>query len=138
VLAAADLVARFGAVQPLWPVSTPALAAALACASEVAVAEEARLAARLAVDRAHLVDRLAWVAGVHLAAPPAASFVLVRVAAGGAVRVALRERGYAVRRGDTFPGLGPDWLRIAVRDPATTDAFIAALGDAMADVTARS
>ena len=41
------------------------------------------------------------------------------------VRPALRERGYAVRRGDTFPGLGPDWLRIAVRDTATTDAFVA-------------
>ena len=39
----------------------------------------------------------------------------------------LRERGYAVRRGDTFPGLGPDWLRVAVRDTATTDAFIATL-----------
>ena len=35
----------------------------------------------------------------------------------------------AVRRGDTFPGLGPEWLRIAVRDTATTDAFIAALTD---------
>ena len=32
--------------------------------------------------------------------------------------LALRERGWAVRRGDTFPGLGPDWLRIAVRDTA--------------------
>jgi len=29
-----------------------------------------------------------------------------------------------VRRGDTFPGLGADWLRIAVRDPATTNGFI--------------
>ena len=30
------------------------------------------------------------------------------------------ERGFAVRRGDTFPGLGPDWIRIAVREPATS------------------
>ena len=38
----------------------------------------------------------------------------------------LRERGFAVRRADTFPGLGPDWLRIALRDHAITDALIAA------------
>ena len=45
------------AVQPLWPVSTPALAAAVACA--VAGARwprSARIAADLAADRDHLVD----------------------------------------------------------------------------------
>jgi histidinol-phosphate aminotransferase len=41
--------------------------------------------------------------------------------------------GYAVRRGDTFPGLGPQWLRVAVRDPATSDAFAAALASAVSD-----
>jgi histidinol-phosphate aminotransferase len=40
-----------------------------------------------------------------------------------AVRDGLRRRGFAVRRCDTFPGLGPDWLRVAVRDAATSDAF---------------
>jgi histidinol-phosphate aminotransferase len=47
------------------------------------------------------------------------------------VRLELRERGYAVRRGDTFPGLGADWLRVAVRDTATTDAFLATLTDVL-------
>jgi histidinol-phosphate aminotransferase len=32
-----------------------------------------------------------------------------------------------VRRGDTFPGLDADHLRVAVRDPATSRAFAAAL-----------
>ena len=32
-----------------------------------------------------------------------------------------------MRRGDTFPGLGPDWVRIAVRDPATTGRLLEAL-----------
>jgi histidinol-phosphate aminotransferase len=32
-----------------------------------------------------------------------------------------------VRRGDTFPGLSPDHLRVAVRDPATSRAFAADL-----------
>jgi len=38
--------------------------------------------------------------------------------------------GYAVRRADTFPGLGPDWLRVAVRDRRTTDGFVNALATA--------
>jgi histidinol-phosphate aminotransferase len=32
-----------------------------------------------------------------------------------------------VRRGGTFPGLTADHLRVAVRDPATSRAFAAAL-----------
>jgi histidinol-phosphate aminotransferase len=51
-------------------------------------------------------------------------FVLVHVAGAALVREQLRDRGFAVRRGDTFPGLGPDWLRIAVRPEAVTDAFL--------------
>jgi histidinol-phosphate aminotransferase len=38
-------------------------------------------------------------------------------------------RGFAVRRGETFPGLGPGWIRVAVRDRATSDRFTAALSD---------
>ena len=48
-------------------------------------------------------------------------------APGGWLRLALRERGFAVRRCDTFPGLDAGWLRMAVRDPATTEALLAAL-----------
>jgi histidinol-phosphate aminotransferase len=58
---------------------------------------------------------------------PASSFVLLRVPGGAAVRAALRTKGWAVRRGDTFPGLTADHLRIAVRDPATSRAFAADL-----------
>jgi histidinol-phosphate aminotransferase len=47
------------------------------------------------------------------------------------VREVLRDKGFAVRRGDTFPGLGPEWLRVAVRDKVTTDAFGDALGQAL-------
>jgi histidinol-phosphate aminotransferase len=65
--------------------------------------------------------------GVEVVGQPRASFLLLRVPDGERVRAALRERGWAVRRGDTFPGLTPDHLRVAVRDPATSRAFAAAL-----------
>ena len=39
---------------------------------------------------------------------------------------------FAVRRGDTFPGLDERWLRLAVRDRGTVDAFLEALGKALA------
>jgi histidinol-phosphate aminotransferase len=134
LLAAPALLTDLARAQPLWPVSTPALAAMVACASPAAVAHERALAVSLAADRAHLVAGLRALPGVTLAAEPASSFVLIAAVAGESVRQALRERGFAVRRGDTFPGLGPDHLRIAVRDPVTTDAFLTALAEVLRDL----
>jgi len=65
---------------------------------------------------------------------PRASFLLLRVPAGAEVRRRLRERGWAVRRGDTFPGLSGDHLRVAVRDPATSRSFTAALAEILAEI----
>ncbi len=127
LLAGPSLVRALRTAQPLWAVSTPALAAAIACASPVAVAAERKIAARLAGERRHLLDRLGDVPGVTVAGEPRSAFVAVRLAGADRVRLELRRRGWAVRRGDTFPGLGADWLRIAVRDTATSDAFVAAL-----------
>jgi len=127
LLAAADLVAQCVEVAPLWPVSTPALAAARACTSPVAVAAERAIAHRLASERAHLLRGLARFPDIRVAGTPASSFVLIEVPDGPDLRARLRAHGFAVRRGDSFPGLGPDWLRVAVRDTATTDAFIGAL-----------
>ena len=95
------------------------------------MAEERRIAAELATHRAHLVTGLRSLPGVTVAGEPSSSFALVRVQGAGLIRAALRERGFAVRRGDTFPGLGPDWLRIAVRRPDVTDRFLAALADVL-------
>lgn len=136
LLGESALISRLATVQPLWAVSAPALAAATACAGPRAVAAERRIAARLAVDRDHLVARLAALPGVRVAGPPASAFVLLHLPGAAEVRLALRARGYAVRRGDTFPGLGPDWLRVAVRDTATTDAFIEVLDELLAERTA--
>ncbi|GIE87868.1 histidinol-phosphate aminotransferase [Actinoplanes regularis] len=127
LLGPADLVPRLAAAQPLWAVSTPALAAAIACASPVAVAAEREIAVTLAAERAHLVEQLRHVPSITIPGDPASAFVPVRLSGADQIRVELRKRGYAVRRGDTFPGLGPDWLRIAVRDTATTDRFVQTL-----------
>ncbi len=126
-LGPAGLIDRLAAAGPPWTVSTPALAAAVACAGPAAVAAERAIAVRLAADREHLVARLSTVDRVAVVASPASSFVLLRVADGPAVHAGLRRCGFAVRRGWTFPGLGPDHLRVAVRDRTTTDAFVAAL-----------
>ncbi|MGH3341783.1 MAG: Rv2231c family pyridoxal phosphate-dependent protein CobC [Carbonactinosporaceae bacterium] len=119
LLADAARVAQLGAAQPLWPVSTPALAAAEACVSPRALDAAEAWALTLTDDRAHLRALLEAVPGVEVVPDARASFLLVRIGNGPAVRAALRAKGFAVRRGDTFPGLGPDWLRIAVRDRST-------------------
>jgi histidinol-phosphate aminotransferase len=129
VLAAPETVEALAAAQPLWPVSAPALAAAEACCEPRALREAEAAARETAAHREHLLARLAE-AGLRPATPaPRGPFVLVRHADGAALRERLRSRGFAVRRGDTFPGLGPDWLRLAVRPPAVTDALLAALRD---------
>ena len=131
LLAEAEFVERLRAAQPLWSVSTPALAAAEACSEPRALAEADRLAVEAAADRAYLEAALAALPGVSLPAaldphPARAPFVLVRAPGADKIRLRLRDSGFAVRRADTFPGLGPDWLRIAVRTRDVTDALIAA------------
>jgi histidinol-phosphate aminotransferase len=130
VLAEPGLIERLAAVQPLWSVSTPALVATEACVSPRALAEADSWARGLALDRERLATALS---GLGLWVVPGAmgSFLCVRVPDGLRVREALRERGYAVRRCDTFPGLGSDWLRVAVRDEATATAFVAELAEIM-------
>jgi histidinol-phosphate aminotransferase len=128
-LGPADLVARLAGHQPQWPVSTPALAALAACATPAARAEAEAAARELTGRRAALLDALP--PEVTVEGRPRSSFVLLRVPDGSRVRQALRDRGWAVRRGDTFPGLSADHLRVAVRDPATSSAFAAALAEAL-------
>ncbi|MFP3990442.1 Rv2231c family pyridoxal phosphate-dependent protein CobC [Streptomyces sp. E11-3] len=131
VLAAEETIAVLERAQPLWPVSSPALAAAEACMTPRALAEAADAADAIAADRAHLLAGLAEFDEVRAAGPAAGPFVLVRLDQAAEVRERLRGLGFAVRRGDTFPGLGPDWLRIAVRDRATTGRFLQALDRAL-------
>jgi histidinol-phosphate aminotransferase len=132
LLAEPGLVRRLAAAQPLWPVSSPALAACVATATGAAVREARNWAAALAQERAHLLSRLADIEGVRVVPAASASFVLLDTGLPD-VRTRLHRRGFAVRRGETFPGLGPGWIRVAVRDTAISDRFAAALQDAISD-----
>ncbi|MEU0627060.1 Rv2231c family pyridoxal phosphate-dependent protein CobC [Streptomyces sp. NPDC005989] len=131
VLAEPGIVRALEETQPLWPVSAPALTAAEACMEPRALAEAAAAAERIAVDRAHLVAGLREFTEVRVAEPAEAPFVLVRLERAAEVRERLRLLGFAARRGDTFPGLGPEWLRLAVRDRATTNRFLQAFDQAL-------
>ncbi|QFZ77090.1 threonine-phosphate decarboxylase [Streptomyces fagopyri] len=133
VLSDPGTIVELSRAQPLWPVSTPALAAAEVCMSSRALAEAGHAARRIAADRAHLVAGLREFEpdGLRVMEPADGPFVLVRLPRAPAVRDRLRGLGFAVRRGDTFPGLGEDWLRLAVRDRTTVNGFLQALDRAM-------
>ncbi|SNR89548.1 histidinol-phosphate aminotransferase [Actinacidiphila glaucinigra] len=131
VLGDPERVAALRRAQPLWAVSAPGLTAAEACCAPAALAEAEEAARRTTADREHLLRRLAEFDDVEVAGPAHGPFVLLRLPDAASVRARLRDLGFAVRRADTFPGLSPDWLRLAVRDPATTDRLAAALSKAL-------
>lgn len=124
---APDLLAALTHHRPQWPVSSLVLAAVRACAAPEAVAQAGELAAELIAHRAWLVGQLAALPGVHVHQPAHAPFLLLRVPDGARLRKSLRDRGIAVRRADTFPGLTANHLRIAVRPPQRCAPLLAAL-----------
>ncbi|MDV8001942.1 Rv2231c family pyridoxal phosphate-dependent protein CobC [Rhodococcus sp. IEGM 1408] len=111
-----------------WPLGTLQLEAVAACCSDEAAGHLARIRDRLATDRVEMCGLLEG-AGIAIAVPPAAPFVLVKTPVGidpGGFRGRLRSYGYATRRCDTFPGLDPAHVRLAVRDPETVRGLVAA------------
>ncbi|MTD13067.1 cobyrinate a,c-diamide synthase [Nakamurella sp. YIM 132087] len=132
LLGPAELVARLRAQQPPWSVSSPAAAAMVACCTPRALAEADAMAEQAQEWRADLAARLAAL-GLPVAGTPRAPFVLLDTGRPAAhdrpdrVREMLRDNGIAVRRGDTFPGLGPGWIRVAVRAPEVMVPFLDAL-----------
>ncbi len=119
--------------QAPWSVSTPAADAMVACLSPTARAIAAAAAEEISGHRDHLLAGLVDL-GLVIVPESRAPFVLVDSHGWlpgdqppGTLRVRLRERGFAARRGETFPGLGADWLRLAVRDEETTDTLIKTL-----------
>ncbi|GAA3966604.1 threonine-phosphate decarboxylase [Thermobifida alba] len=128
LLAEPPLVRRLAEAQPLWSVSTPALVAARECSTPRALAEAESWAVDLAGRRTRLAEDLTAL-GLAVTPDPRASFLLVRTPGADLLRTRLRGRGVAVRRGDTFPGLGKDYLRIAVRAAETNARLVALLAE---------
>lgn len=125
-LGAPDLLTALARHRPQWPIGSLVLAAVRACSTPAAVAEAERMANELVAHRTWLTCRLAELP-VDVHEPAAAPFLLLRVPDGPGLRVALRERGIAVRRADTFPGLSEHHVRIAVRSPRRCAPLLAAL-----------
>ncbi|MGW0606930.1 cobyrinate a,c-diamide synthase [Streptomyces sp. NPDC002640] len=122
------VVGELARAQTPWALSSPAVAATVACTAPQALPEADTRARLLTSWREYLQDGLAD-AGVPFV-PSAAPFVLARPGEG--VHGLLRAHGVAARRADTFPGLDPSWIRLAVRPPETTRRFL----DALAEVRA--
>jgi histidinol-phosphate aminotransferase len=112
--------------RPQWPVGTLVLEAVAACCSPGAVAE-AEVAAREALrHKDDFVAALGKMPGVQVVVEPTAPFVLVRVPDGRQLRETLRDKKIAVRRGETFPGLSVDHIRLAVRPPSQAARLLSA------------
>jgi histidinol-phosphate/aromatic aminotransferase/cobyric acid decarboxylase-like protein/adenosyl cobinamide kinase/adenosyl cobinamide phosphate guanylyltransferase len=123
------LAERLRAVRPPWSANALALAALAAAArrpDELAAAAE-----RAQAERADLEARLAALPGVRTW-PGAANFCLVEVDDGPAVVAALREQAIAVRPAASFPGLGPNHLRLTARAPEQNARLATALREALA------
>ncbi|MCW1958056.1 MAG: Rv2231c family pyridoxal phosphate-dependent protein CobC [Mycobacterium sp.] len=122
-----DVLARLSAGRPHWPLGTLQLEAITACCAPAAV-EQARAGAReLAADRAAMAAALAAL-GLEVVDGDA-PFVLFAVPDATLVRKRLKANGIAVRRCDTFIGLGNNYLRAAVRPEWPT--LVAALTEAL-------
>ncbi|MGW4481275.1 Rv2231c family pyridoxal phosphate-dependent protein CobC [Rhodococcus triatomae] len=109
-----DLLDRLVVGRPHWPLGSLQLEAIRACSEPAAVAWAEREAELIAAERAEMVTLLTDV-GIEVTGPARAPFLLLRVGDAHRVRQALNERGIAVRRCDTFPGLDADHIRVAVR-----------------------
>jgi nicotinate-nucleotide--dimethylbenzimidazole phosphoribosyltransferase len=121
-------IANVAAVQPRWSVSAPALSAAAACMTDTAARESERRAADLTAGRERLRTGLSN-RGFAVAKRSYGPFLLVRHPDRLDLHQQLRCCGIAVRRADTFPGLGAGWVRVSVRNDAATDALFLVLDE---------
>lgn len=124
--ALAELLRR---ARPPWSANALALAALTAAASRPDAL--AATAARAHDERTDLERRLVGLRGVRTW-PSVTNFCLVEVPDGPRVTAALRGRRIAVRPAASFPGLGPDHIRLTARGPAENARLVVALTEAVA------
>ena len=127
LLAEPALARRLDEVRQPWPVNALAVrATTLLCPAEE---ERRERADRIGAARRELLTELS---GLPLEVwPSPANFLLIRTGLGD-LRSRLLERGVAVRRGETFPGLDSTFVRVTVHpEPVGRAALVDALGDAL-------
>lgn len=126
LLGAPDVVRQLAARRPHWPLGTLQLAALELCAGDLAADYAHQQALEIVAQRESMIVALASV-GLEVIGIPAGSFVTVAVPDGPAIKSALRDYGYAVRSCANFVGMGPNHLRLAVRDRDTVAGLIDAI-----------
>jgi histidinol-phosphate/aromatic aminotransferase/cobyric acid decarboxylase-like protein len=128
LLAPRELVATLAAQRQPWSANALALAALEACAVDRAMPR--RVGAEVARARAELLGALDALPRVR-AWPGAANFLLLEVHDGEAVMGALRAARIAVRPAASFPGLGANHIRVAIRRPHDNRRLVEALAEAL-------
>ncbi|MBA2443471.1 MAG: threonine-phosphate decarboxylase [Rubrobacter sp.] len=116
---------RFRARQPSWSVNVAAAAAGVAAVGDVEYVE--RSLERTARLRRELFRELPSLPGVT-PFTGAANFLLLRVPPGTPERLA--RRGMLVRGCGPFAGLGPEYIRVAVRESGENRLLVEALREA--------
>lgn len=130
VIAHPDEIARIRALAVPWSVNGIALEAGEAVLRDAGYSE--RTLAWLPAERERLSAGLAAL-GLR-PYPSAANFLLARLPSGvkaGAVQAALGRDGVLIRSAATFPGLGDDYVRAAVKRREDNERLLSALGKAL-------
>jgi len=128
LLAAPELATSLDGHRQPWSVNTLALAALETCVPDHVT--PAAIARTVTTARADLTARLAELPDVRTW-PATANFVLIQLPRGAEITRHLSAFGIAVRPAHSFPGLGADHLRLAVRRPADHARLARALQTAM-------
>ncbi|MGV9710287.1 Rv2231c family pyridoxal phosphate-dependent protein CobC [Gordonia sp. NPDC003424] len=126
LLAHPDLIGRLTRGRRPWALGTLALTALAECAGPAGQRYAHEQAGIVAADRARLVAQL-HAAGIEVCAAPQSSYVLIAVPQALEIKRLLRDKGFAVRSAANFVGLDDRHLRIAVRDPHTTQTLVDAI-----------
>jgi threonine-phosphate decarboxylase len=118
---------------PPWNVNCVAQAAAIAGLADRGLLE--RTPGAVAAAREEAAFALRGTPGVAKVLPAAADFLCLRLDQPSATEVAARllcEHGVLVRDLSDFPGMGPYYLRVAVREPADNHRLVEAIAAVLA------
>ena len=128
VLAQPEVLAQLALARSQWPIGTLQLAAARAV-FEQGVTQLPQMRTQLVAKRKAMLEVLSSI-NLQPVSDSQAPFVLVKVGdylptQAEAIRQELLTRGIAIRRCDTFPGLGWNYWRLAVRELTQVHALVA-------------